>query len=143
MPISRNFVAAAAVGAVTLTGCGGQDVAAPSAGNSALPQGAEKVTLDPADFTVDITHPYWPMQPGDRWVYEESEGQRPQRVEVTVLDRTRTMANGVEAREVHDRVTTPDGELIEDTTDWYAQDAEGNLWYLGEQTAEYQNGRVI
>jgi hypothetical protein len=52
------------------------------------------------------------------------------------------MANGIEAREIHDRVTTPDGALVEDTLDWYAQDADGNLWYLGEKTAEYQNGKV-
>jgi hypothetical protein len=42
---------------------------------------------------------------------------------------------------VHD-VVTEDGELVEDTYDWYAQDAEGNVWYLGEATKEYENGKV-
>ncbi len=37
---------------------------------------------------------------------------------------------------------TRDGELIEDTFDWYAQDREGNIWYLGENTAEFQNGKL-
>jgi hypothetical protein len=135
--------AAAAVVLAAAGACGGEpapDAAAPS--SSALPQGDESVDLNPADFTVDITNPWWPMEAGDRWVYEESDGEGGvARVEVTVLDETRTVAAGVEARVVHDRVTE-DGELVEDTYDWYAQDADGNVWYLGEQTAEYENGRV-
>jgi len=39
-------------------------------------------------------------------------------------------------------VVTEDGQLVEDTYDWYAQDAPGNLWYLGEDTKEYENGNV-
>ena len=37
---------------------------------------------------------------------------------------------------------TLDGALIEDTFDWYAQDNAGNVWYLGENTAEFENGEV-
>lgn len=37
---------------------------------------------------------------------------------------------------------TEDGELIEDTFDWYSQDADGNVWYLGEDTAEFEDGKV-
>jgi hypothetical protein len=44
---------------------------------------------------------------------------------------------------VHDRVSTADGAVVEDTRDWYAQDADGNVWYLGEETAEYENGQVV
>ena len=49
---------------------------------------------------------------------------------------------GIEARVVHDRVTE-DGEIVEDTYDWYAQDADGNVWYLGEDSKEYENGEVV
>jgi hypothetical protein len=38
---------------------------------------------------------------------------------------------------------TVDGELVEDTYDWYAQDVDGNVWYMGEETAEYENGEVV
>ncbi len=87
--------------------------------------------LDPADFTTEITNPYWPMSPGDRWVYRETDGQGgEQKVEVTVTDGTKPIA-GIEALVVHD-VVTEDGELVEDTFDWYAQDVDGNIWYLGE-----------
>jgi hypothetical protein len=107
-----------------------------------LPQGSEPVKLDPADFSINIDNPYWPMSPGDRWVYRETdEGRTELRVEVNVTNRTREIANGIEARVVHD-VVTEDGQLVEVTDDWYAQDRAGNVWYLGEDTAEYENGKV-
>jgi hypothetical protein len=106
-----------------------------------LPQGSEPVKLDPADFTTRIDNPYWPMAPGDKWVYRETDSGSEQRVEVTVTDKTKMIANGIEARVVHD-VVTEDGQLVEVTDDWYAQDRAGNVWYLGEETAEYENGKV-
>jgi hypothetical protein len=107
-----------------------------------LPQGAEPVNLDPKDFTTRIDNPYWPMDPGTRWTYRETDQEGAQlKVVVTVSDQTKKIANGVTARVVRDTVTR-DGELIEDTFDWYAQDKEGNIWYLGENTAEFQNGKL-
>ena len=50
------------------------------------------------------------------------------------------IANGVEARVVRD-VVTEDEVPTEVTDDWYAQDAEGNIWYLGEDTTEYEDGK--
>ena len=99
--------------------------------------------LDPADFTTEIDNPWWPMTPGSRWVYREtdSEGAN-QKVVVTVTDRTKTIANGIEARVVHD-VVTEDGKFVEVTDDWYAQDQDGNVWYLGEDTTEYENGKPV
>jgi hypothetical protein len=121
-----------------LAGCGG---GASDSEGTALPTGNEPVKLDPAEFTTEIDNPYWPMTPGSRWAYRESENGEVQRVEVTVTSRTKTI-DGIEARVVHDLVTTPDGEKIEDTFDWYAQDSKGNLWYLGEDTKEYEDGKV-
>jgi hypothetical protein len=106
-----------------------------------LPQGSEPVKLDPANFTTRIDNPYWPMRPGSRWVYRETdrEGAK-QRVVVTVTNRTKRIANGVTARVVHD-VVTAHGTPVEVTDDWYAQDRAGNIWYLGEHTTEYTNGK--
>ncbi len=108
-----------------------------------LPRGDETVRLDPADFTTDIDNRYWPMKPGSRWVYREtdSEGSR-QKVVVTVTNETKLIANGITARIVRDKVTE-NGELVELTDDWYAQDEAGNVWYLGEATTEYQNGKPV
>ena len=140
-------LALATVGALSLSSCasesGGGTTTADTGTRAALPQGSEPVDLDPADFTVDITNPYWPMDVGDRWVFEETDGEGGvQRVEVTVLDETYTVALGIEARVVHDLVTQG-GAIVEDTLDWYAQDTDGNVWYLGEETAEYENGQVV
>jgi hypothetical protein len=106
-----------------------------------LPRGAEPVTLDAANFTTRIDNPYWPMTPGSRWVYRETQGRPPRdRVVTTVTNRTKVVA-GVTARVVHD-VATRGGRKIEDTSDWFAQDRAGNVWYLGEATRGYRNGRL-
>ena len=49
---------------------------------------------------------------------------------------------GVTCTEVHD-VVYLDGKLAEDTLDWYAQDRQGNVWYFGENTAEFEDGRPV
>ncbi len=103
-----------------------------------LPHGSRRVDLDPDDFTARIDNPYWPMVPGTRWIYREHEDGERVRIEVTVLARTRTV-RGIEARVVHD-VATQNGELVEDTHDWYAQDSGGSIWYLGEHTTAYEDG---
>jgi hypothetical protein len=136
--------AAALVTAIAVAACGGEEPGARGAtSDPGLPQGSEPVDLDPAEFTTEIDNPYWPMKPGSRWVYRETDTKGTVlKVVVTVTNRTKLIANGVEARVVRD-VVTEGGEPVEITDDWYAQDTEGNVWYLGEKTAEYANGRVV
>jgi hypothetical protein len=112
-----------------------------AAASSSLPTGSEQVNLDPAEFTTEIDNPYWPMTPGSTWTYRETGPDGVLDVKVTVTDQTKQMANGVEARMVHDAVTKG-GRPFELTDDFYAQDSDGNVWYLGENTAEYRNGKV-
>jgi hypothetical protein len=121
--------------ALAASGCGGSDTAL-------LPTGGDEVELDPADFSTKIDNQYWPMSPGTAWVYRETDEEgNEQRVVVTVTSRTRQVM-GIDARVVHD-IVTEDGETIEDTFDWYAQDSDGNIWYLGENTKEYEDGKVV
>lgn len=94
--------------------------------------------LTPADFVAGIDHPFLPYTPGSHWVYEGGG----EHIEVTVLEETRVVM-GITATVVRDTVTDSNGELVEDTYDWYAQDAEGNVWYLGEDTTEYANGVAV
>ena len=108
-----------------------------------LPQGREPVQLDPADFSVSIDNPYWPMSPGTKWVYSETDTKGTnQKVVVEVTDQTKMIANGIEARVVRDTVTE-NGAPVEITDDWYAQDKAGNIWYLGEHVTNYKNGKVV
>jgi hypothetical protein len=134
---------------LALAGCGGDDggndeSATPASSPSAagLPRGNDPVDLAPADFTAGSDNPYFPLEPRRQWTYQETDetGARV-RVVVTVTSETRKIANGVVARVVRDTVTD-DGELVEDTFDWYAQDGEGNVWYLGEETAEFEDGEL-
>ena len=92
--------------------------------------------IDPANFVDGIDHPFMPFKPGARWVFGGAE-----RIVVEVLDETRVVM-GITVTVVRDRVFE-DGALVEDTRDWYAQDRQGNVWYMGEETAEYENGEVV
>jgi hypothetical protein len=133
--------------------CGGDPLAAEqaatggtaveaAAGGGDLPQGSEPAELDPASFTVEIDNRYWPMAPGTQWTYVETDEEGSDlEVVVTVTAETRTIANGVEARVVRDTVRL-EGEIVEDTFDWYAEDSAGNIWYLGEDTAEFEDGEI-
>jgi hypothetical protein len=107
-----------------------------------LPQGNGPVHLDPGDFVARIDNRYWPMSPGTKWIYRETDSEgNVQKVRVTVTKRTKAIL-GIDAVVVHD-VVTEQGNLVENTFDWYAQDVCGNVWYLGENTKEYENGVVV
>jgi hypothetical protein len=95
--------------------------------------------IEPASFVERIDNPFLPLIPGSRWVYESDDGA--ERIEVVVLDETREIL-GITATIVHDTVFE-DGELIEDTLDWYAQDQDGNVWYLGEDSKEFEDGELV
>jgi hypothetical protein len=95
------------------------------------------------DFTTKIDNRYMPFRVGSSWVYREAATDGTvQRVVVKVTNQTKRIANGATARVVRDTVTEK-GKLVEDTFDWYAQDKRGNVWYLGEDTKEYKNGKVV
>jgi hypothetical protein len=138
--MSRTVALAATFATLALGGCGsdGDDPAAGASGEedrTSLPQGSEPVTLKPSDFTTEIENPYFPLAPGSKWVYREGT----QRVEITVTNDTKKI-EGITTRVVRD-VVTEDGKLVENTRDWYAQDSDGNVWYMGEATTEYENGK--
>ena len=83
-----------------------------------------------------------PLLPAGAWhglPGETEDGTETIRVEVLADTR---VVNGVPATVVHDEVFL-EGELIEDTYDWYAQDEDGNVWYLGEETEELEDGEVV
>jgi hypothetical protein len=148
MRATRAAVTALVIGASVSacgSGSGGTTVQTGSGStgpaSAALPVDGKPFPIDPTEFTTEIDNPYWPMKPGSQWVFRETDDQGDvSRVVVTVLDKTKQIADGVEARIVHDQLTQG-GRVAEDTYDWYAQDAEGNLWYFGEDTTEYDNGR--
>ena len=98
--------------------------------------------LDPANFVSVIDNPYYPLPVGRVLVYKGVRDGRKQIDTVTVTDQTKVL-EGITATTVSDVAKTPGGKLLEKTTDWYAQDIQGNVWYLGEDTKAYlPNGQV-
>ena len=93
-------------------------------------------TIEPAAFSTTITNPYLPLQPGMRWVYEGQTEDGPERKVVEVTDETRIVM-GVRCVVVRD-VVTLNGQVHEDTVDWFAQDREGAVWNFGEATRKRQ-----
>jgi hypothetical protein len=88
-----------------------------------------------------VDNPWFPLKVGTTWRYRgEKDGNAGTEV-MTVTAKMRTVA-GVRVTVVHDRVFTDGAGLTEDTFDWYAQDKQGNVWYLGEATKELDHGRV-
>jgi hypothetical protein len=74
-------------------------------------------------------------------VYEGRVVDGLERTVVEVTGHTRVVM-GVTCVVVRDTVTL-DGEVIEDTFDWFAQDADGAVWYFGEETYEYEDGEIV
>jgi hypothetical protein len=97
--------------------------------------------IDPSQFTTKIDNKFLPYAPGDRHTYTGTRDGAPIVSKYVVTNQTKTVM-GVDTVVVKD-VVTSNKSLVEKTTDWYAQDKQGNVWYFGENTAEYENGVVI
>jgi hypothetical protein len=89
--------------------------------------------VDPDEIGASVTpNPYFPLIAGTQWVWEKED----EVITDTVTDRTK-LIEGVTCRVVLD-VVEADGEIIEITEDWYAQDLAGNVWYCGEIAQEFE-----
>ncbi len=97
--------------------------------------------IDPADFVSGVDNRFFPLVPGTiyHYVAQTADGEEIETAEV--LSDTKTILR-IAATIVHDQVFV-DGELTEDTFDWYAENKTGDVWYLGEDTRELENGEVV
>lgn len=93
------------------------------------------------EFVEVIDNPYFPLTPGTTFVYEGESEDETIRDEVFVTNETKKVM-GINTIIVRDRKFV-DGELAEETFDWYAQDKDGNVWYFGEDSREYDEGKVV
>lgn len=102
-----------------------------------LGQASHDPLIRPGDFTHEITNPYLPLKPGTAFIYRGQDSV----VTVEVTRRTVTIL-GVTCVVVRDTAVVG-GEVEEDTLDYFAQDRQGNVWYFGENTAEFQDGVAV
>ena len=134
-----------------LAACGGSD------NNNATTTADPVITSDPVDsdpaepeFSIalfddssgNITNPFLPFRPGAGATYlGTNDDGNEERIDILVSHDTRQI-QGITSAIVIDRVYEDD-ELIEETFDWYAQDINGNVWYMGEDSAEYEDGELV
>ena len=104
---------------------------------------ATALAFSGGDHTTRIDNPYWPMKPGSRWVYRET-------------DRTAPGSASWSPSPARPRRSRPGSRASWSTTasprtaSWSRtpstgtrRTAGGNVWYLGEDTTEYENGKVV
>jgi len=131
--VRQLLTAIAAVLVCTVIGCG-TDTPAPDTG-------AYAPNIDPAAFVSTVDNPFFPLRPSMRWEYREQTEDGVQTTIVVVTNNTRTFM-GVQCVEVRDTVRL-NGQVIEDTLDWYAQHRDGAVWYFGEDTKEYEDNKIV
>jgi hypothetical protein len=95
----------------------------------------------PADFGAAIDNRYFPLQPGTTFLYRGTQEGKARRVSVFVTRKTKVIL-GIRATVVLDQVLVG-GKREEKTFDWYAQDKHGNVWYLGEDSSDFVNGKWV
>jgi hypothetical protein len=105
--------------------------------SSSQKQKAYTPHINPSEFTTKVDNEYLPMKPGTTFLYEGGT----EHSAMTVTSDTRKVM-GVKCIVVDDRAWEG-GQLIEKTYDWFAQDKEGSVWYFGEDTKEYEEGKVV
>jgi len=116
-------------------GCGDGNNKGDESGDSYNP------VIDPANFVADIDNTYLPMTPGTTYIYKSESDGETEDITVVITHDTKVIL-GVTCIVVRDTATS-DGEVTEDTFDWYAQDKDGNVWYFGEDTKSYEDGEVV
>jgi hypothetical protein len=103
-----------------------------------------EIVINPSDFvsTNIIGNNFFPLVSGVTTIHEgKDDDGAAVRVEVNYTNDTKTIL-GVTCVVVRDQAFV-NNVLIEDTYDWYAQDNDGNVWYFGEDTKEFEKGAVV
>jgi hypothetical protein len=141
----RRGVLIAAMAAAVLAvgaGCGSTSATTPSPSPTAASAPAAVINPAPgwparlpSDFVRVISNPWFPLRTGTTWVSRGVKDGKPTVDTYAVTGQTKLIL-GVTCSVIKDTLTAH-GKVIEQTSDWYTQDRQGNVWYFGEDTAEY------
>jgi hypothetical protein len=125
---------------LALAACGGDD----ESGSAGRPT---RAAIEPADYTAKVDNPLFPLS-SVRFTVSRGTERDPKthettrtRVENRVLSK-RTRVAGVTVTIV-DFKEYEDGELVEHTSDYFAQHRDGSVWYFGEKVDNYENGKLV
>jgi len=107
-----------------------------SAGQFPLP------SFDPCNYSNNgiVNNPHFTLTPGATYTYETETEDGKEKNIVMITNETKEIL-GINATVVWDRVWLED-QLTEETFDWFAQDRDGNVWYLGEDSKEFENAQI-
>ena len=138
--MQRTFVT---ILAALLVGCGSSGGSSTAPSDLAPTKGRYSPPVHAADLGGPIDNPYLPLRPGTTLRYRGvgDDGKAPEVNTVAVTHRTKRIM-GIDAVVVHDQVFSR-GRPEERTFDWYAEDKRGNVWYLGEDSSNYEHGRWV
>jgi hypothetical protein len=103
--------------------------------------GSYAPVIKAGDFVATIDNTYFPLRPGTGFHYRGVKDGKPQTDDMVVTHEVKYVL-GVKCTVVEDTVSES-GKPVERTFDWYAQDKHGNVWYMGEDARELQNGRFV
>ena len=145
----RRTPIALALLVVVASGCGSSGgkhaattTAQPRSASALAPiHGKYSPTIEPANFVAKVDNPLWPLEPGTGFHYKGTRGKTPQTDDEVVTHRTERIL-WIACTVVRDTVSEH-GHAIERTLDFYAQDKQGNVWYLGEDSFELEHGRFV
>ncbi|MCY1721632.1 hypothetical protein OU798_14855 [Prolixibacteraceae bacterium Z1-6] len=93
------------------------------------------------EFVVGFTNKFLAFETGKVFTYEGETEDGMETIVVEVTDETKEIM-GVTTTVVRD-IAYLDGEMVEKTDDWYAEDSEGNVWYFGEYSEEWEDGELV
>ncbi len=148
-PIVATSATGLALIAVLAGGCGSSGGASSSSATTrsksasrlAPIHGTYSPSIDPGNFVSTVDNRYWPLKPGTGFHYKGAKGTTPQTDDEIVTHQSKQIL-GVKCTVVRDTVSEH-GRPIERTFDWYAQDKQGNVWYMGEDSLELKHGRFV
>jgi hypothetical protein len=130
---------------ITLVVAGLVGVASSRGASTAPPRWALHGPYSPkirsANFVDKIDNRYFPLAPGTAFHYRGYSGQTAQTDDMVVTRQTKRIL-GIGCTVVRDTVSEH-GKPVERTFDWYAQDKQGNVWYMGEDSLELKHGRFV
>ncbi|MBI5870936.1 MAG: hypothetical protein HZB44_08310 [Actinobacteria bacterium] len=139
-PGSAGLISILAVIMLLVAGCGGTAEVKTATSPSTTAQGDYNPQIDPASFVSTVDNQYFPLTPGKTYSYEGEKDGETEINEVRVLTDTRQVM-GVTCVVVNDRVSV-NGEVVEETQDWFAQDRNGDVWYFGEDSKDFEDGKL-
>ena len=113
----------------------------PPASELAPIHGQYAPAIERADFVANVHNPYVEYRPGTAFHFAGVRGKTPQTDDAVVLHKHKWIL-GIRCAIVRDTVSEH-GRAVERTDDWYAQDRQGNVWYIGEDSFELKNGRFV